>query len=183
MAAFLQRRSKAAKQPQLGSREEPPCVQGRSGLPRECHGKKSRWKFSRVINLLDVPGTAKPKYFPREGEFFLHFPGTSLHNEPHKAETTELRQSLSLLWSPQAKFQCGRCPRLCCPVKGSTDLLCASQNFFPNVFYSFSRKPLSLHVQVTPVSIHEELSRQNTVPLIFPGLKEMLKKCKGRNWS
>lgn len=127
-------------------------------------GKKSSWEFSKAINLLDVSGNAKPKYFLREEEFFLPFPGTSLHRASRGEDVTEraeLRQSLSLLLGPQAKFQCGRCPSLCCPVKGSRDLLCASQCFLPNVFYSFSKKPLSLPVQVTLASINEDLSWHN----------------------
>lgn len=85
-------------------------------------------------------------------------------------ERAELRQSLPLFLGPQTKFQCGRCPSLCSPVKGSRDFLCASQGFLPDVFYSFSRKPLSLPVQVTPASINKDLSWQNRKisPTDFP---------------
>lgn len=48
-----------------------------------------------MTKVLEVPGTVKPKYFPKELEFLPPFPGTSLHKKPYKCTAGSYLTELS----------------------------------------------------------------------------------------
>lgn len=182
------RGAKQPKPPGLGSRRNPPMPRGALAPQGNAMGKKKKRQVEsfKGHKYVRCSWHCKSQILSQRRRVAAAFPW---HFSPQGAsrgeDPTEPRQSLSHFWVPRPSFSGVGAPAF--GVQGRAAEICfVPLRAFSPVFFTPSPGSLFLSQcrQLLPQSTGISAGRTGkSVPLIFPGLKEMLKKkCKGQNW-